>query len=494
MSTRLIELVENLPRSRVVLLGDLMVDRYLYGNAERLSPEAPVPVLHYQREEIRLGGAGGVAADLAALGATVRVVGVIGADEGAQQVRRLLIECGADPGTIVEAAGRPTISKVRLVGLAQHRHPQQMMRLDFEDPAPLQASVCEQVLQKLDTALGGADMLCIEDYNKGLLSADLCREAITRAQAQRIPVLIDPAAIQDYSKYAGATALKLNRTETEKASGLPMKDEADFAAAGQWFIDKLGLEAAVITLDKHGSYLATREGERRWLKTRQRHVYDVTGAGDMVLAMLAVARCAGADWPDAVALANVAGGLEVERFGSIPVTPQEIIQELLTEAHEHLGKQRTLEQLVHELGHHRASGKKIVFTNGCFDLIHMGHVKYFQFAKQQGDLLVVAVNTDQGIRKLKGEKRPIINEEDRLSVLEELESIDYLIKFDDDTPLRLIELIRPDVLVKGADYCKEDVVGWNVVEGYGGSVALAPLIDGRSTSAVIQRILEAYAS
>ncbi|HSZ59443.1 MAG TPA: D-glycero-beta-D-manno-heptose 1-phosphate adenylyltransferase, partial [Tepidisphaeraceae bacterium] len=267
-----------------------------------------------------------------------------------------------------------------------------------------------------------------------------------------------------------------------------------FAAAGSWLIERLGLEAAVITLDKQGAYLATRDGERRWLTTRQRHVYDVTGAGDVVLAMLAVARCAGANWAEAVALANVAGGLEVERFGSIPVTPQEIIQELFNEAREHMGKQRTLERLLPELAHHRASGKKIVFTNGCFDLIHLGHIKYFQFAKEQGDLLVVAVNTDKGIRKLKGEKRPIIGEADRLGVLEELESIDYLIPFDDDTPLRLIDMIRPDVLVKGADYTKENVVGWDVVEAYGGRVALAPLIDGRSTSAVIRRILEAHST
>lgn len=464
----------------------------MYGNAERLSPEAPVPVLHYQREELRLGGAGGVAANLAALGATVRVIGVVGADDPGKEVRRLLVECGADPGSLVDAEGRPTISKVRLVGLAQHRHPQQMMRVDFEDPAPLEAGVSQRVLANLDAALASADMLCIEDYNKGLLSPEMCRQAIDMARKRGIPVLIDPAAINDYTKYANATGLKLNRTETQKATGLPLENEDQYAAAGTWLLEKLNLEAAVITLDKSGAFLATREGERRLLKTRERHVYDVTGAGDMVLAMLAVARCGGADWQDAVALANVAGGLEVERFGSIPVTPAEIIQELLSEVHEHLGKERILERLLPELQHHRASGKKIVFTNGCFDLIHLGHVKYFQFAKAQGDLLVVAVNTDSSIRNLKGEKRPIINEEDRVGVLEELESIDYLIRFSDETPLRLIELIRPDVLVKGADYKKEDVVGWDLVEGYGGRVALAPLIDGRSTSALVRRIVDAY--
>ena len=494
MSTRLIELVERLGQSPVVLLGDLMLDRYLYGNAERLSPEAPVPVLHFQKEEFRLGGAGGVAADLAALGATVRVVGAVGKDEMGQQVRRQLLDCGCDAGTLVETPGRPTICKVRFVGLAQHRHPQQMMRLDFEDQTPLDGTVQEQVLKRLDSVLSTAQMLCIEDYNKGLVTPDLCRRAIEMARAKGVPVLVDPAAISDYAKYAGATALKLNRTETQQATGLPMGDEPQYAAAAAHLLEKLRLEAVVITLDKHGAYLATREGERRWLKTRPRHVYDVTGAGDMVLAMLAVARAAGASWAESVALANVAGGLEVERFGSVPITPQEIIQELLSDIHEHLGKERSLERLLPELQHHRASGKKIVFTNGCFDLIHLGHVKYFQFAKQQGDVLVVGVNTDTGIQRLKGSKRPIINLEDRLGVLEELESIDYLVTFDAETPIDLIRAIQPDVLVKGADYQKEQVVGWDFVESCGGSVALAPLIEGRSTSAVIQRVLESHGS
>jgi D-beta-D-heptose 7-phosphate kinase/D-beta-D-heptose 1-phosphate adenosyltransferase len=381
---------------------------------------------------------------------------------------------------------------VRLVGLAQHRHPQQMMRLDFEEHSPLGNELCDQIIEQTRQALDGAAMLCIEDYNKGLLHADVCPRLIKLAREKGVPVIIDPANIPEFSKYAGATALKLNRTETEKSTGLPVGNETQFAAAAQSLIDKLQLEAAIVTLDKSGAYLATKSGEHKWLKTRQRQVYDVTGAGDMVLAMLAVARAAGASWEESVALANVAGGLEVERFGSIPVKPREIIDELLAEANQHLGKERELEALVPELQYHRSAGKKIVFTNGCFDLIHLGHVKYFQFAKSQGDFLVVGVNTDASIRRLKGEKRPLINEHDRLGVLEELESIDYLVRFGEDTPLRLIEAIKPDVLVKGADYKKEQVVGWDIVEGYGGKVALAPLIDGRSTSGVIQRILEAY--
>jgi D-beta-D-heptose 7-phosphate kinase/D-beta-D-heptose 1-phosphate adenosyltransferase len=275
---------------------------------------------------------------------------------------------------------------------------------------------------------------------------------------------------------------------------MPVETPPQFQAAAERLLDMLALDAVVLTLDKHGAYVASREGDRRLLQTRPRQVYDVTGAGDMAFAMLAAARAGGANWEEATTLANVAGGLEVEKFGVVPITPQEIVHELMSEAHLREGKRRALDQLLPELARHRASGKRIVFTNGCFDLIHLGHVKYFQFAKAQGDVLVVGVNTDKGIQRLKGPKRPIINEEDRLGVLEELESIDYLVTFDEDTPITLIRPIRPDVLVKGADYAKEQVVGWDYVESYGGCVALAPLIEGRSTSAVIQRVLASHGS
>lgn len=492
MPTQLIDLVERLPGRKVALVGDLMLDKYLYGDAERLSPDAPVPVLQYRRDDARLGGAGRVAADLATLGCSVRVVSILGSDEAGAQVRKMLAEWSCDTSTIIDTPDRPSTSKVRLVGLAQHRHPQQMMRLDYEDTSPVSGALAEQVIHAARRALDGADALCIEDYNKGLLPPELCREIIELARAASIPVFVDPAAIKDYSKYAGASVITPNATETTLATGMKVTTETEFQAAAEHLLGTLNLDAALLTLDKRGSYLATRDGVRRHLKTRERTVYDVAGAGDMVLAMVAAAKASGASWVEAAALGNIAGGLEVERFGSVPVTRAEIIEELMMEAHQHLGKQRTLAQLLPELQRHRSAGKRIVFTNGCFDLIHLGHVKYFQFARKQGDLLVVAVNTDDSIRRLKGNKRPIINEQDRVAVLEELESIDYLIRFDEDTPLDLIKAITPDVLVKGADYSKEQVVGWDVVEAAGGRIALAPLVDGRSTSAVIQRILEAY--
>lgn len=494
MPTRLIKLIEKLNDCTALLVGDLMIDRYCYGNAERVSPEAPVPVLHFAREDARLGGAGRVAADLATLGAQVRVVSVIGKDAAGAQIKSMLQLDGVNLDGLVESSERTSTAKVRLVGLAQHRHAQQMIRLDYEDLSPLPATLARQLLDRYTAALEGVDVVCLEDYNKGTLAPAICQEMIRLAREKSIPVLVDPAAIADYSRYAGCTGITPNRTESRLATGLPCDCEADYAPLAERLLNSLNLDAAILTLDKDGAYLATRDGLRRLIGTRPRNVYDVAGAGDMVLAMVSASRAVGASWDDAVMLGNVAGGLEVEKFGSVPLTRQEIVDDLLKEAREHLGKQRTLERLLDELHRHRAAGRKVVFTNGCFDLIHLGHVQYFRYARSQGDLLVVGVNTDLSIRKLKGPKRPIINEQDRLGVLEELESIDYLVRFDQDTPMELIEAIRPDVLVKGADYRKDQVVGADLVESYGGRIALAPLVDGKSTSAVIQRILEAYGS
>ena len=494
MPLSLINMVHHLAGRRIVLLGDLMQDRYLYGNADRLSPEAPVPVLHFSSEQCALGGAGRVAAGITALGGKCVMVGLVGDDAVGREMRQGLIDCGCDAGGVISVSGRPSICKVRLIGLAQHRHPQPMLRLDYEDASPIDAQTEARVIDLIDKHLEGADALCIEDYNKGLVTDTVCREAIRRARERGLPVLVDPGPIENFSKYTGASSLKPNRPETARATGLKVDEPKDYQAAAEWLLENLKLEAATITLDRHGVYLAARDGTRQWIRSRERNVYDVTGAGDTFLATLTMARASGASWSQATTLANVAGGIECEKFGSIPVEPREIVQALLLESHGTLGKVRTAEQLQLEVAEHRAAGKKIVFTNGCFDLLHIGHVKYFKFARSQGDLLVVGVNTDNSIRRLKGPKRPIIEEEDRVGVLEGLESIDYLVLFDDDTPTKLLEMLRPDVLVKGQDYSKDRVVGGSFVESYGGTIALAPLAEGRSSTNLIQRVLEAYGS
>lgn len=493
MAARLVELVESFGSPRVVLVGDFMIDRYIFGSTDRVSPEAPIPVLRYKREEYRLGGAGFVLAGLATLGAKVSVVGVCGNDRAGENLCSTLTTYHADTAGLVKCA-RPTVEKVRLLGSSEDRSAQQMIRLDIEETHPVDRATEDQLFAAAEKAIAGAEVLCLEDYNKGVMTDSLTQRLIALGRAKGVPVLIDPARLNDYSKYRGATLIKLNRPETEKATGMKITDEASCHAAAELLIQKLELDACVITMNDKGSYLALKGGKHQLLASRPRQVADATGAGDMVLTALAMARAAGADWHEAVELANVVGGLEVEKLGCVPITRDEIIADLLSEQRQKSGKERTLDALLAEISTHRKAGRKIVFTNGCFDLIHLGHVKYFQFAKAQGDLLVVGINTDASIRRLKGDKRPVVSEDDRIGVLEELESIDYLIKFDTDTPLDLIKAVAPDVLVKGADYAKEQVVGWDFVEARGGCVALAPLIDGRSTSNVIKRILEAYAS
>lgn len=491
MAARLVDLVSRFGSPTVALVGDFMLDRYVFGSTDRVSPEAPIPVLRFRREEVRLGGAGFVLAGLATLGATVSAIGVCGDDAGGRVLAKRIAEFRANTSGLITTT-RPTVEKVRLLGSSEDRTAQQMIRLDIEETGPVDAETEDRLLHAAEDALADATVLCLEDYNKGVLTPGLTQRLIALAKSKNIPVLIDPARLSDYSKYRGATLIKLNRPEAEKATGLPVRDEATAKAAAEKLLETLDLQAAVVTMNDKGSYLATRDGNGQLLASRPRQVADATGAGDMVIATLTMATAAGASFHEAVELANVVGGLEVEKLGCVPITRDEIIADLLAEQRNTAGKERDLPALLAELETHRRAGRRIVFTNGCFDLIHLGHVKYFQFAKAQGDVLVVGVNTDNSISRLKGPKRPVVNEHDRVGVLEELESIDYLIRFDTDTPLDLIQAIKPNVLVKGADYAKEAVVGWDFVEGLGGHVALAPLIDGRSTSSVIRRILEAY--
>ena len=491
MAARLVDLVSRFGSPRVVLAGDFMLDRYVFGSTDRVSPEAPIPVLRFRREESRLGGAGFVLAGLSTLGATVSAVGICGDDASGRLMCRRITELGAHTAGLITTT-RPTVEKVRLLGSSEDRTAQQMIRLDIEETGPVDADTEMRLHEAAQMVLEDAAVLCLEDYNKGVLTPKLTADLIATARGRGVPVLVDPARLNDYSKYRGATLIKFNRIEAERAAGLPVRDEATAEAAARHLLHLLDLEAVVITMNDKGSYLSIRDGESQLLASRPRQVADATGAGDMVIATLAMAKAAGADWHEAVELANVVGGLEVEKLGCVPITRDEIVADLLAEQHHTSGKERDLPGLVAELDAHRRAGRRIVFTNGCFDLVHLGHVKYFQFAKAQGDLLVVGVNTDDSISRLKGPKRPVVGEDDRIGVLEELESIDYLIKFDTDTPIDLIKAVRPDVLVKGADYAKEQVVGWEIVEADGGRVALAPLIDGRSTSNVIRRILEAY--
>lgn len=480
-----------------VVLGDFMLDQLVYGNADRLSPEAPVPVLHVQREECRPGGAANVCLDLRAMHGQVRAVGVVGADGHADEMRRLLGEAGIDAAGLVADESRPTTRKRSLIGLAQHRHPQKMFREDHESRAPLGDSVSRGVLESLERALVGADVLCIEDYAKGVCTPEVCAAAILRCRRAGVPVFVDPAAIKDYSKYRGSTVITPNRTEAALALDMrPLDDAEPIAHAGiaERLLRTLELQACVITLDRHGALLLERDGTPEVLPTLARQVYDVTGAGDMVLAALAAGRANSMSWPDAVRFANAAAGLEVEQFGVVPIALERIHAEIVTRSLPGRSRLRTLDELLVEVRALKRDARSVVFANGCFDILHAGHLAMLRRAAGFGDFLVVAVNTDASVKRLnKGPDRPINNEIDRAELLSGLDCVGAVVLFDDDTPEALIRAIEPDVLVKGAEYSVNQIPGAKFVLDRGGRVELVEMIKGRSTTGLVERIRSADA-
>ena len=483
MYEKLLKTVTNLGSPKVLVVGDFMLDVYIYGDALRISPEAPVPVLKVTKTEHSCGGAGSVAADLAALGAVPVCLGVIGKDQNGETLRKKLTESGADITSLLTLTDRPTTSKQRLIGLAQHRHQQQLFRMDEESTETLSDEQYEKILQTYKNNLEQADIVCLQDYDKGLLSSSICRQMIQLAAQANKKVLVDPSLAGDYSKYTGATLITPNRQETSVAVGFEIKTEEMAARAAQTLAEKFKIEAVVITLDKEGAYLRTQKTSEI-IPTRPRSVYDVTGAGDMVLATLAITLAADCDYKTAVQLSNITSGIEVEKFGAATVTIEEIINEIIGKS----DKVRPLNSLINELTEHRRQNATIVFTNGCFDVVHRGHIEFLKFCKLQGDIVVVGLNSDSSVKNIKGPDRPINNQYDRAAVLAALETIDYITVFDEPDPLNLIKKIKPDVLVKGHDWAQKGIVGAEFVESYGGRVVLAPLVEGKSSTATIERI------
>jgi D-beta-D-heptose 7-phosphate kinase/D-beta-D-heptose 1-phosphate adenosyltransferase len=494
MSADLIDLVQNLGQPRVLVVGDLMLDRYVWGDAERISQEAPVILLHADKREERLGGASSVATLLCALGARVALAGIVGDDADGRRIRQMLIDLGLDHEGVVVDPDRPSTVKERYIGRAQHRHPQQMIRVDYEVRTPLSAEVEHRLAQALAQQVRRADIILVSDYDKGVCSPGLLTALIAAARVSGRRILADPIRGKDYRRYHGCSAITPNRLEAGLATGRVLRDTGESLVAAAHLQEQLDLEAAIVTLDKEGMALVHRDGRRQVFPTRPRQVYDITGAGDMVLAVLGMALAAGADYDPAIRLANIAGGLEVEKIGVATVTRDEILRDLLRGgtaggmAGPGMEKMLPVPALAAELESRRRLGQRVAFTNGCFDVLHAGHVQYLQEARAQADLLVVGLNSDASVRTLKGHGRPVHPVEARALVLAALQVVDYVTIFEETTPLELIRTLRPEVLVKGADYRKEQVVGADVVEGYGGHVYLAPLREGYSTTALLQRL------
>jgi D-beta-D-heptose 7-phosphate kinase/D-beta-D-heptose 1-phosphate adenosyltransferase len=493
-ASELVRVLEHLGHPRVMVLGDLILDRYTWGNAERISQEAPVIVLRADGREARLGGAANVANMLRGLEAQVTCCGVVGHDEAGAELRSLLEQAGACCDLVLAEQKRPTTVKERFVGLAGTRHPNQILRVDHEVRTAVHAETQEQLASEIRHRIGAHDILLVSDYGKGVCAPNLVRDAIKSARAMSVPVLVDPSRDCDYERYRGATIIKPNRVETEAATGLKIRSAADAIKAGTELCQAFDFEMALITVDSDGMVLVRADGTGEVFPTYARKVYDITGAGDMVLAMMGACLGSGATPEDAVRLSNVAAGIEVERSGVAIVHKDEIRAELLANRQPGARKILTLEQAREMAEQYRRQGQTIVFTNGCFDLLHVGHVTNLAEAARLGDVLFVGVNSDTSVSRLKGPTRPVIKEGDRAALLGALACVSHVVVFGDDTPHELLRAIRPDVLVKGGTYTTDQVVGHEIVEAYGGKVCVTGVVDGVSTSRILESLSSPAAS
>ena len=473
---------------RCLVVGDLMLDEYLWGKAERISPEAPVQVVDVIREELRLGGAGNVVHNLAALGAQVSVCSVVGDDQNGRELLKQFCSNHIDTSAIFLDPDRRTSRKTRVV--AAH---QQIVRIDRESREALLASVEQQLCLWLTSHTHEFKVVLLSDYNKGVLTPAVIAAAVSAATAAGIPVLVDPKGT-DFARYGGATLLTPNRKEAEAASGITIKDAASLAQAADVIMVEASLQYLLITRSEEGMSLFTSGGEAVHIPTVAREVFDVSGAGDTVLAALAVGVASAFTMAESARLANVAAGIAVGKLGTSIVTPQEIIDTVSLAHKDSHTKIKSLDVLSAIIAAEKNRGKRVVFTNGCFDLLHAGHVKYLQKARGLGDLLVLGLNSDASVRRLKGPKRPLIDQDERAHLLAALDCIDYVVIFDEDTPLELITELKPYILAKGGDYSIEGVVGRDIVESYGGRVELVTFVEGKSTTNIIERVLELYSA
>lgn len=461
-------------QAAVLVVGDVMLDRYWHGGTSRISPEAPVPVVKVEQIEDRPGGAANVALNIAALGAPAVLVGVTGVDEAAHSLRDSLAAAGVQ-AHFQQIPAQPTIVKLRVLS----RH-QQLLRMDFEEPFHTDAEALAADVERL---LSGIRVLVLSDYGKGALQNH--QALIQLARAKGITVLADPKG-KDFSIYRGASLITPNLSEFETIVG-HCRDEAELVAKGDALMRELDLGALLVTRGEHGMTLLRPEQAPLHLPARAREVFDVTGAGDTVISTLAASLAAGEQLPQAVALANLAAGIVVAKLGTAAISAPELRRAVQREE----GSERgvvSLDQLLLALEDARAHGEKIVFTNGCFDILHAGHVSYLEQARAQGDRLVLAVNDDASVSRLKGPGRPINAVDRRMAVLAGLGAVDWVVSFSEDTPENLLRAVRPDVLVKGGDYGIDGVVGADIVRAYGGEVRVLGLVENSSTTAIVEKI------
>lgn len=467
---------------RVLVAGDLMLDEYLWGRVERISPEAPVAVVEVERETRTLGGAGNVVNNLVALGAQVEVLGLLGDDHPAHLLKQELSRLGVGLNGIFTDPQRRTSRKTRVIGASQ-----QVVRIDRESRNPASSAFEQAALDFCASLLPTVNAVVISDYAKGALTPQLIRALIQQGRSRGLPVVVDPKG-KDFPRYAGATIITPNRKEAESAAGFSLARREELVRAGNSLLKNLSLDYLLITLGAAGMMLFSAEKPELHLPTRAREVFDVSGAGDTVAAVMALGLAQWGDAPLAAALANLAAGVVVGKVGTAPIFRTELARELGqggTRLEEKIMPRAELRLL---MSHLQTQGKKVVFTNGCFDLLHGGHIKFLEDSKRLGDVLVVALDSDASVREVKGEGRPVINEEQRLRILAALSVVDYVTLFASQELPELLKSLKPDVLTKGSNYPEEQVAGREIVQSYGGEVRLLPVTDPVSVSELIQRI------
>ena len=465
---------------RLLVVGDVMLDKYIWGEVGRISPEAPVPVVRGTQHEEKPGGAANVAMNMAGLGAKTVVAGIAGGDEDEWILASRLRAAGVTPH-FVAAEGFPTISKTRILGGRQ-----QMLRLDFEKPGAMPQSAIDRLQETALSLLPGCHALIISDYAKGAISPGLCQALIAAARKHGIPALVDPKG-SDYERYRGATTISPNLGELSRAARMEPNDLDALLTAAEAMVASLDLEFMTATLSEKGIALV-RPGNRYIAPAQARQVFDVSGAGDTVIAVIALCLASGLQPETAVQLANVAAGIVVGKVGTVPVEKHEILAALSPQIALHAEDQvLSRDEAVKRVGLWRDNGERIVFTNGCYDLLHVGHITLLEKARRFGDRLVVAINSDASVCKLKGPTRPIVGERARARVLAALSAVDAVVVFDEPTPIELIVAVKPDVLVKGGDYEAESVVGAKEMQTWGGKVEIVPLVEGFSTTRLIEK-------
>lgn len=471
--------LEEFRKQRLLVIGDMMVDKYIKGSVDRISPEAPVPVLLQHKVERKLGGAGNVIINAVSLGAQVRAVGCVGEDSEGTYFRESLQRLGIDDQYLFLAGS--TIVKTRVSASNQ-----QFLRIDEETIAPPSEEIVNAITSEIDRIMQGITAVVISDYAKGFVTEALCQVIIKAANARHIPVLVDPKG-KSAAKYRGATAITPNSKEFIELTGLSaLPDEKGIAITGQRFCKENDFEYLIFTRSEKGISTISKTGEKRDYPTEAKEVIDVTGAGDTVVTTLALTMSAGFPLSKCVKIANTAASIVISRFGAAQTTIEELNAAFLPASKVSNNLGATLAQ-IESL---RSQGKRIVFTNGCFDLVHAGHISSFQQAREFGDVLVVGVNSDDSIRRIKGKKRPIVDLKNRMALLTALECVDFVIPFEEDTPQKLIEKIRPDVLVKGKDWKGQEIAGGEFVKAQGGKVEFIDLEQGLSTTNIIKKIIQ----